>query len=52
MKRRAEIAAYIICTAVLIWVLTSWINVIVHNGNPSYEYPWWNIFTWIAKGGN
>lgn len=52
MKRRTETIIYIICTLILAWLIMCWINVIVHNGNPSYEYPWWNLFTWIAKGGN
>lgn len=47
MKRKTEIAAYIVCTTVLIWVLASWVDVVTHNGNENPKYGKWNVFVWV-----
>ena len=49
MKRKTEITVYIICTAVLIWVLASWIDVVAHNGNENPSYAVWNLWAWLAE---
>ena len=36
---------YIICFAIILWVLVSYIDVLMHNINmENYVYPSWNIF--------
>ena len=53
MKKKMETMFYIICVIIIAWVMICWINVVIHNGNANYEYPAWNLFTWLAtKGGN
>ena len=52
MKKKIETIFYIICVIILAWIMICWINVAIHNGNANYVYPAWNIFTWLAKGGN
>ena len=51
MKKKTETIICIICALICIWLIMCWINVVAHNGNASYEYPAWNLFSWLAKGG-
>lgn len=53
MKKGIEIAVYVICTVILAWLLLSWIDVVLHNGNENPVYAEWNLLTMIfMKGGN
>lgn len=47
MKKAKANAIYIICAIILAWLIASWINVAIHNGNLNYVYPKWNVFTWF-----
>lgn len=51
-KHRTETIICIICALICVWLIICWANVVLHNGNANYDYPWWNLFTWITKGGN
>lgn len=48
MKRKIENTMYIICALIIAWIMVCWINVAIHNGCPTYDYPRWNMFTWFA----
>ena len=42
--------ATLIMTIILVWILLSYINVIMHNTQIGYTYPVWNLFTYIKYG--
>ena len=52
-KKVVKVIEYILCgisISFLLWLLLSWIDVVLHNLNPEPVYQWWNLFM-ILMGG-
>ena len=46
-KKVVKVIEYILCgisISFLLWLLLSWIDVVLHNLNPEPVYQWWNLF--------
>lgn len=49
MKQKTEIIIYTICTVALLWLILSWIDICIHNGNHNPKYGKWNILVWVME---
>lgn len=46
-KKVVKVIEYILCgisISFLLWLLLSWIDVVLHNLNSEPVYQWWNLF--------
>lgn len=46
-KEKIEKIVITICAILLAWILLSYLNVVFHNMQIGYEYPIWNLFTYL-----